>query len=104
MTDAEKVAIIKQMCDETDEDLISTYLDLAAQAILQKAYPYEEELPAEVPDRYVEIQLEAASYLINKRGAEGESVHLENTIHRHYTDADIPTTLLRRITPYAGVI
>lgn len=104
MTDAEKVAIIKQMCDETDDDLISTYLDLAAQAILQKAYPYEEELPDEVPDRYVEIQLEAASYLINKRGAEGESVHLENTIHRHYTDADIPTTLLRRITPYAGVI
>lgn len=103
MTDAEKVRTIKLMCDETDEDLIRTYLNLAAQAILQKAYPYHD-FPDEFPERYEEIQLEAASYLINKRGAEGESVHLENTIHRHYTDADIPTTLLRRVTPLAGVI
>lgn len=103
MTEGEKMAVLSKMCDETDPELLSTYLDIARQAILQKAYPYHD-WPEEFPERYEEIQLEAASYLINKRGAEGESVHLENTIHRHYTDADIPTTLLRRITPFAGVI
>lgn len=103
MTEAEKIATLKVMCDETDETLLSTYLGIARDAIFQKAYPYHD-WPDEVPDKYEEIQLEAASYLINKRGAEGESVHLENTIHRHYTDADIPTTLLRRVTPMAGVI
>lgn len=103
MTLYEKIETLKVMCDETDETLLSTYLDIAEQAILQKAYPFGN-YPDVFPPRYEEIQLEAASYLINKRGAEGESVHLENTIHRHYTDADIPTTLLRRITPMAGVI
>ena len=103
MTKGEKISALMLMCDETDQALLSTYLDIAEQAIYQKAFPFHD-YPDEFPERWDTIQLEAASYLINKRGAEGESVPLENPLHRHYTDADIPTTLLRRITPRAGVI
>lgn len=103
MTKDKKIEILKTMCDEEDEELLGIYLDLAQQAIYQKAFPYHE-FPDEFPSRWDDVHLRAAGYLINKRGAEGESVHLENTIHRHYTDADIPTELLRMITPRVGVI
>lgn len=54
--------------------------------------------------KYDTVQVEIAAYMLNKRGAEGEIVHLENGISRHYEDGDIPPTLLRRITPMVGVM
>ena len=43
-------------------------------------------------------------YLINKRGAEGETTHNENGINRAYESASVPESLLGRVTPFAGVI
>ena len=58
----------------------------------------------EVPIQYDTTQVEIAAYLLNKRGAEGETAHSENGVSRSYEDGDIPPTLLRRITPMAGVL
>ena len=49
-------------------------------------------------------QVEVAAYLLNKRGAEGETAHSENGISRSYEDGDVPSSLLRDIVPYAGVV
>jgi hypothetical protein len=87
-----------------EEDiLLSTLLTLAAQKILDRAYPYDPEV-AEVPQRYVGKQLEIAVYLYNKRGAEGQTSHDENGIRRTYESADVPESLMRGITPFVGVI
>lgn len=56
-------------------------------------------LPPTIP-----TQVEIAAYMLNKRGAEGETAHSENGVSRSYEDGDIPATLLRRITPMAGVL
>lgn len=105
MTESKKITVVTNMCDETDSNLITQYLENAAEIILNKRFPFGYDMgEATVPSDLHYLQCEMAAYMINKRGAEGETVHLENTIHRHYSDADIPTTMLRRITPLAGVI
>lgn len=87
-----------------EEDmLLSTLLTLAAQKILDRAYPYDPEV-AEVPQRYVGKQLEIAVYLYSKRGAEGQTAHSENGISRTYGSADVPEAMLRGIAPLVGGI
>lgn len=103
MTDVEKLAMLRVMVGESDSDeLLSTYLTISAQKILNRAYPYDDTL-TEVPDKYHALQCEIAAYLINKRGAEGQTGHTENGITRQYEDADIPSSMLKGVTPHVGV-
>ena len=101
MAEDEKVAMVSTMSGETDESLVSAYLYMAGKKILSLAYPYGNE--TEVPAKYEHIQIEAAVYLLNKRGAEGQLSHSENGISRSYEDADLPESMLRGITPLCGV-
>lgn len=103
MTDPEKIHFVKTMCGEEDEATISVYLEMAKQKINALAYPYDAE-GKEVPAKYEHIQIEAAVYMLNKRGGEGESAHSENGISRTYESADLPASMLRGIVPYAGVV
>ena len=103
MTDAEKLTMLRSMTGETDESVLSTYLTLAKGVVISKAYPFgtgEEAIPAP----YHTVHVEIATYMLNKRGAEGEIAHSENGVSRSYEDGDIPPTLLRRITPMARVL
>lgn len=103
MTDETKLTMLESMTGEDNREVLSTYLTLAKGVVLSKAFPYGTGTE-EVPAPYHTTQVEIAAYMLNKRGAEGETVHLENGVSRHYEDGDIPPTLLRRITPMAGVI
>ena len=100
MTDEEKLTMIEAMTDEHSETVLSTYLSLAKQVVYEKAYPYGN-FPETFPVQYDGVQVEIAAYMINKRGAEGEIVHLENGVSRHWEDAGVAPSLLRRITPCA---
>lgn len=103
MTDAEKLSMLKTMTGEKDEDVLSTYLSIAGNKVLKRAYPFDSTVTV-VPDRYAYNQVEIAAYLVNKRGAEGETAHSENGISRSYEDGDVPPTLLREIVPCASLI
>ena len=107
MTVEKKIDMLRRMLDgdETDEDILEVYLELAAQKILNRMYPYKDDYTGiEVPDRYVMIQLNIASYLLNKRGAEGEVQHIENGIHRNYGSSDVPDAMLKDVYPFAQAI
>ena len=102
-----KVLLLRSMMDgdDTEDAVLEVYLELAAQKILNRMYPYKENYDGlEVPDRYLAIQLKIANYLLNKRGAEGQIQHIENGIHRNYGAADIPDGMLTEIVPYAQAI
>lgn len=103
MTDTEKLTMLKAMTGEKDESVLSTYLSIAGNKILKRAYPFNSTVTV-VPDRYAYNQVEIAAYLVNKRGAEGETAHSENGISRSYEDGDVPPTLLREIVPCASLI
>ncbi len=104
MTDTEKLTYLRAMVGGSDTDeVLSTYLVVAGKKIIARAYPYDDTV-TEVPDKYDTLQCEIAAYLLNKRGAEGQTQHSENGITRSYENADVPASMLKVVTPHCGVI
>ena len=104
MTQTEKLQLLKAMVGESDtEEVLLAYLNIAGNKIINRAYPYDPEV-TEVPNRYAFLQCEIAAYLLNKRGAEGQTGHSENGISRSYESADVPESLLGAVTPTVGVL
>lgn len=109
MTMTEKISQVRGMVGKVDTDAdwtdntLLTYLNIAGRKILNRAYPYNDSI-TEVPTRYEILQCEIATYLLNKRGAEGQTGHSENGISRSYESADVPESMLKDITPFVGVI
>lgn len=104
MTQEEKLAALKAVVGSSDSDeVLSAYLKLAGGKIIAKAFPYQTNV-TEVPAQYSYLQVEIAAYMLNKRGAEGQTAHSENGVSRSYESADVPASMLKAITPYCGVI
>ena len=106
MTDAEMVLLVGSITGEASEAVVSAFLNMAGQAILNRAYPFytDEELQEmAVPVRYQNLQVEIAVYLLNKRGAEGQTVHNENGINRSYENGGIPNSMLKQVIPFCKV-
>lgn len=106
-SDEDKLALLKSLLneekgEETADSVLLAYLSVAGQKIIQRAYPFRDDVER-VPDRYATNQVEIACYLLNKRGAEGETYHSENGINRSYENADVPESMLSRVTPFVGV-
>jgi hypothetical protein len=88
-----------------DSDVLSVYLEMAKAKILERLYPFKDSWDdVEVPDKYVMLQLKIATYMLNKRGAEGQIQHIENGVHRNYGDADVPESMLSDLVPFAQAI
>lgn len=104
MTEEEKLTYLRAMVGGSDtDDVLSTYLKVAGKKIIARAYPYDDTV-TEVPEKYDTLQCEIAAYLLNKRGAEGQTSHSENGITRYYENADVPSSMLRIVVPHVGVI
>ena len=104
MTDAEKLTILKTMLDSGNtitDDTANAYLAAAAKAVINICYPYGNGTET-MPEKYDYEQIEIALYMLNKRGAEGELLHIEAGTHRSFEVADIPTSLRSRITAHTG--
>lgn len=104
MTQEEKLTALKAMVGSSDSDeVLSTYLNFAGSKILAKAYPFQNDV-SEVPTQYEYLQVEIAAYMLNKRGAEGQTSHTENGVSRSYENGDVPSSMLKAVVPYCGVI
>lgn len=104
MTKTEKLAKLDLIFNsEINVDILNLYLDIATEKVLDRLYPFER-LTDTTPIRYEYIELEIAIYLINKRGAEGQIAHSEGGINRKYQSADIPSSMLDNIIPFAEVL
>ena len=77
MDDSDKVLELRRSTEARDEDsVLLSYLAQAREIILSRMYPYREEnglAEPEVPRRFEWKQIRIAAYLLNKRGAEGET-------------------------------
>lgn len=88
------------LTDETDDAVLLTFLDIAADKVLERINQCGDNV-TEVPLKYHSTQLEVAAYLLNKRGAEGETAHKENGIDRTYEAASVPYSMLKHVIPNA---
>lgn len=87
MTDAEKTTMVKTLLgndEEATDALISVYLDIAKDAILNRRYPFGVPDYAAVPKEYESLQVRLAQRYFLRRGGEGEGTHIEDGVHRHY--------------------
>ena len=105
MSDDEKLNLLRIMIGDDNEidTVLSTYLLIAGNKIISRAFPYDNSVTT-VPTQYETLQCEIAAYLMNKRGAEGQTGHSENGIQRQYENADVPSSMLKAVTPYCGII
>ncbi len=104
MTDKEKIKRVQLLIGDTSatEEVVSVYLDLAKGAMLKRLYPFDTTHDT-LPIRYDNDQCELAVRMYNRRGAEGEILHNENSINRKYgsvNDEDI----LSRLVPFAKLV
>ena len=102
MTEAEKIELVIAMTEEYDESVVKLFLGLAERKIIEKAYPFEPE--AEMPSRYEYLQCEICAYLLNKRGAEGQTSHNENGVERTYESASVPDSMLKAVVPFSKAL
>lgn len=105
MTSSEMMAVLRDMVGQDVSDaLADAYLSLAKEAIVNRMFPYSENACwDDVPGRLHVNACEIACYLINKRGAEGETTHSESGVSRTYASAGIPAAMLAGIVPHVGV-
>lgn len=103
MTEEQKIAMLQSLTGETNSETISAYLFLAKNELIRKIYPYGDGTE-EIPAKYDGLHIQAAEYLLNKRGAEGEVQHSENGLTRTYESGGLPKALLEQIVPICGVI
>ena len=94
-----KIRITEKATDVELEDI----LESAKAVILSRRFPFGE-WPAEIEDKYKDLQIRIAVEMFNKIGAEGETAHSENGVSRSYASASVSEDLLREITPKAGVV
>lgn len=106
MTNEEMIAIVTDMSGESSSAVVSAYLAMSEDAIINRAFPFATEKEREtltVPVRYQNLQCEIAVYLLNKRGAEGQTYHNENGINRSYENGGIPDSMLKQVVPFCRV-
>ena len=104
MTDSEKLMELRAITGSADDDeVMLSFLALAKRKMLNRLYPFARTFTGlDMPERYESLQLEIATVLMNKRGAEGEVQHNENGVSRTYGNADV-APLLAEITPLCAI-
>lgn len=104
MTDEEMVAAVKMLVDDERFDKFAEhYLGIAKGVVVSHLWPYADKTWDDVPEKHHAQTVEIAVYLVNRRGAEGETSHSESGVSRSYESAGVPVSMLRGITPHVGV-
>ena len=101
MTQLERLKI--RITENTNDNELEDILESAKAVILSRRFPFGD-YPAEIEDRYKDLQIRIAVEMFSKRGAEGEVMHSENGVSRTYASASVSEDLLNEITPKGGVV
>lgn len=104
MTDAEMIALVKTLVDDSraTDALVEVYLQLAEEAMMARLYPFGRGTQTGIPAEYETLQCQLAARMYLRRGGEGEIVHIENGVHRHYNSVN-DEDLLAQLTPNIGM-
>ena len=105
MTADEKLTMVKSILridDNSMDGLLMTYLSAAKSEILGWRYSFAAAgAPVEVPPEYEMTQVQAVVNGFTQSGNEGQSVSIENGIHRHFDYTDMVAYIRARVIPFA---
>ena len=111
MTDAQKLITVQTLLEDgsgymPSEETLKTYIELAGSEILAWMYHLVGGVPdgvTEVPSKYDGIQIYAVVVGWTHAGAEGQSVSIENGVHRHFDYTDMLDYIHNNVLPFARV-
>ena len=110
MTDAEKLTMVKTLLEDGGEmpsdEKLTAYLSIAKSEILAWIYHLVGGVPEDVtvvPSKYDQTQIYAVVAGYTHAGAESESVHVENGVHRHFIYGDMLDYIHDHVLPYVRV-
>ena len=106
MTAADKLIMVKTVmgADAPDDNTIAAYLDLAKAEILNWRYSHNQDaMPDDVPAEYEITQVFAVVNGFTTRGVEGETVSVENGVHRHFQFSDMVQYIRNNVIAIAKV-
>lgn len=106
MSSAEKLAILMLYIPDAVESELAQYLKFAEDEIVRWLWHKSGEPPADFffPSEYDGESIQAVVVGYNMNGAEEQSVHIENGIHRHFRYADMVDYIHRTVVSYARVL
>ena len=102
----DKLELLEKYIPEADASDLAMYLGYAEEEIVRWLY-HKIGLPAvfpELPSEYDGVSIQAVVVGYNMAGAEEQSVHIENGIHRHFRYADMVDYIHRTVVSYARVV
>ena len=109
MTAAAKLAMVKTLlridsADTSEDALIETYLEAAAQEILSWRYSNARNVPAAVPAEYEMTQVQAVINGYTQSGVEGQTSSTENGIVRQFQYSDMVSYIRAHVVAVAGTV
>ena len=111
MTDAQKLEIVRTLLDDgsgyiPSDETLNTYISVAGNEILAWMYHLIGGVPEDVtavPSKYEGIQIYAVVVGWTHAGAEGETAHIENGVHRDFKYSDMLDYIHNNVLPYVRV-
>lgn len=110
MTNTEKLTMLETLlfpegdATESDTAMLQVYLALAEQEILNYRYSYSSNgIPEILPAEYDAVQVMAVMQGFAQSGAEGQTVSVENGVHRHWKYEDMMAYIYSHVIPIARV-
>ena len=110
MTNTEKITMLTTLlfpdgdATESDTAMLQVYLSLAEQEILNYRYSYSSGgIPEILPSEYDAVQVMAVMQGFAQSGAEGQTVSVENGVHRHWKYEDMMAYIYNHVIPIARI-
>ena len=111
MTKAQKLTTLKVLLDDgsgyaPSDETLNTYLSLSESEILSWMYHLIGGVPEEVdeiPAKYENVQIYSIVAGWTHAGAEGQSVSIENGVHRHFEYTDMLDYIHNNVLPFVRV-
>lgn len=111
MTDVQKLQTLKVLLEDgsgymPSDETLEAYIALSGNEILAWMYHLVGDIPSgvtEVPAKYENVQIYAIVAGWTHAGAEGQSVSIENGVHRHFEFTDMLDYIHQNVLPYARV-
>lgn len=111
MTDAQKLITVQTLIEDgsgymPSDETLNTYIQVAGNEILAWMYHLVGGVPedvTEVPSRYEGIQIYAVVVGWTHAGAEGQTVSIENGVHRHFSYVDMLDYIHNNVLPIVRV-
>ena len=111
MTEAQKLTTLKTLLEDgsgymPSDDTLKTYISLAESEILAWIYHLVGGVPDDVdgvPTKYETVQIYSVLAGWTHAGAEGQSVSIENGVHRHFEYVDMLDYIHNNVLPLVRV-